>query len=185
VQMLWINLIMHTFAALALASEPPDWSLMKNKPRRPDAFIVTPAMTKTILLVGGIFLALFLILLLGFSASFPLDASTLAGRHNLSLFFTGFVLLQFWNLFNARVFGTERSAFDRLGESKTFLLMAGIILLGQILLVQFGGSMFRVTPLSLGEWITLLIITSPVLWIGEFLRYDKRLRRRPGYWVYS
>ncbi len=184
-QMLWINLIMDTFAALALASEPPDWGLMKERPRAANAFIITPHMKNAILTTGGIFLGLFLVVILGLRSVFPLDAATFEGRHNLTLFFTGFVLLQFWNLINARVFNSERSAFSGLAGSKAFLLMAAVILLGQILLVSWGGEMFRVTPMTAGEWVVLLVITSPALWVGEFLRYNRRLAKRPGYWVYS
>ncbi len=185
VQMLWVNLIMDTFAALALASEPPDWDLMKNQPRAPDAFIITPPMRKFILSVGAAFLALFLIVITVFKNIFPMDAETVQGRHNLTLFFTCFVFLQFWNLFNARVFGSSHSAFHSLQKSRGFMIMALVILVGQILLVQFGGEMFRVTPLPFEQWLICLLITSPVLWIGEIWRLHKRSSSDPDYWVYS
>ncbi len=184
VQMLWVNLIMDTFAALALASEPPDWGLMKNPPRPAGAFIITKPMQRFIFGVGFAFLGLFL-LTLAVSHWFPLDADATGGRHNLTIFFTAFVFLQFWNLWNARVFGTERSAFSHLGASKGFLLMAAVIVLGQILLVHFGGEMFRVTPLSLKEWLAIVVLTSPVLWIGEAWRLHMRSSPNPEYWVYS
>ncbi len=174
VQMLWVNLIMDTFAALALASEPPDWKLMDQPPRRSDAFIITPPMKGMIVGVGLFFLALFIALILGFSGVFPMDGETPVGRHNQTLFFTAFVMLQFWNLFNARAFGTAHSALSRLGGSKGFLVMTLVILVGQILLVQFGGEMFRVTPMSITEWIVVLAITSPVLWVGEISRWVTR-----------
>ncbi len=185
VQMLWVNLIMDTFAALALASEPPDWDLMKNSPRAPDAFIITPPMRKFILSAGLAFLLLFLLAVTAFRSVFSLDPETAVGRHNLTVFFTCFVFLQFWNLFNARVFGSFRSAFHCLRESRGFVMMAGIILLGQILLVQFGGEMFRVTPLGVKEWVLCFVLTSPVLWIGEAWRLHKRSSPNPDYWVYS
>jgi Ca2+-transporting ATPase len=148
---------------------------MKNPPRDPEAFIVTPAMSKFIFTVGGLFLAMFLVLVLGFNKVFPMDAETVTGRHNLSLFFSVFVFLQFWNLFNARMLGQIRSAFSRLSESRMFLLIAVAVAAGQILIVQFGGEVFRTTPLSLREWIWIILGTSPVLWIGELVRLRQRV----------
>ncbi|MDR2391699.1 MAG: calcium-translocating P-type ATPase, PMCA-type [Planctomycetota bacterium] len=173
-QMLWINLIMDTFAALALASEPPDWALMDKPPRKSDAFIVTPGMGRFIFTVGGFFLALFLVLVLGFERVFPMDIATTTGRHNLSIFFSVFVFLQFWNLFNARMLGQTRSAFSRLSESRLFILIVLVIGIGQIMLTQHGGEIFRTVPLSANEWIAIILGTSPVLWIGEIVRGVKR-----------
>ena len=177
-QMLWVNLIMDTFAALALASEPPDWSVMEKPPREPQAFIVTPSMAKFIFTVGGIFLAMFLVLVLGLKHLFPLDAETALGRHNLSIFFSVFVFLQFWNLFNARMLGQNRSAFSRLSESKFFLIILFVIGVGQIVLTQAGGEIFRTVPLSFQEWCLIVIGTSPVLWIGEIIRCFKGLTKK-------
>ena len=174
-QMLWVNLIMDTFAALALASEPPSWSVMKKAPRDPEDFIVTKPMAKNIFLLGGIFIAMFLILVLGFGDVFPMNAETLNGRHNLSIFFSVFVFLQFWNLFNARMLGRVSSAFSHVAENKLFLLIALIVALGQILITQFGGEVFRTTPLSFTEWFWIIIGTSPVLFLGEFLRWRQRV----------
>ncbi|NLC24190.1 MAG: calcium-translocating P-type ATPase, PMCA-type, partial [Oxalobacter sp.] len=176
-QMLWVNLIMDTFAALALASEPPDWRVMKKPPRNPGAFIVTPGMAKFIFTVGGIFLILFLILILGFGNGFPMDANTAEGRHNLSIFFSVFVFLQLWNLFNARMLGQTRSALAQLSDSKMFLLIALTICVGQILITQYGGEIFRTTPLSIREWLWIIAGTSPVLWIGEVFRWHQRMRQ--------
>ncbi len=184
VQMLWVNLIMDTFAALALASEPPDWGLMKNPPRSPGAFIVTPPMLRAILGVGAAFLGFFLVFL-ALGRWISLDPATPAGLHNLTLFFTVFVFLQFWNLWNARVFGSARSAFTNLRASKGFLLMAGIIIVGQVVLVQCGGSMFRVVPLSAFEWFMTFLLTSPVLLIGEAWRLHLRSKDDPSYYRYS
>lgn len=184
VQMLWVNLIMDTFAALALASEPPDWGLMKNQPRKQGASIITGPMRNTILGVGACFLGLFVITMV-FRNYFSLDASTALGRHNLTIFFSAFVFLQFWNLWNARVFGSTRSAFSNLRNSRGFLFMAAVIVVGQLLLVEFGGEMFRVTPLSLKEWVAIIVLTSPVLWIGEIWRAVKRSSNDPDYWRYS
>ncbi len=184
VQMLWVNLIMDTFAALALASEPPDWDLMENAPRGADAFIVTKPMRQCILGVGAAFLALFLAVM-ALQRWIDFDPAGERGRHNLTVFFTAFVFLQFWNLWNARVFGTVHSALRNLRESRGFLLMAGVIVLGQVLLVQFGGEMFRVTPLSAFEWVMAFVLTSPVLWVGEFWRLHLRSRDDPDYYRYS
>ncbi|MDR1038453.1 MAG: cation-translocating P-type ATPase [Deltaproteobacteria bacterium] len=173
-QMLWVNLIMDTFAALALASEPPDWELMKRPPRNPEDFIVTPPMARFIFCLGGFFLALFLVLVLCMKSVFPMNLETELGRHNLSVFFTVFVFLQFWNLFNARMLGSSRSALSNLKASKMFMLVAGVICLGQILMTQFGGEVFRTVPLTLKEWIFIIVLTSPVLWVGELVRLVKR-----------
>ncbi len=185
VQMLWINLIMDTFAALALASEPPDWDLMQNPPRASGASIISRPMAKFILGVGASFLGLFLVVAALLFERFPMNPATTAGRHNLTIFFSVFVFLQFWNLFNARAFGSYHSALSCLRESRGFLAMAAVIAVGQILLVEFGGSMFRVTPLAAGEWAAIIVLTSPVLWIGEIWRMHKRMRSSPDYWVYS
>ncbi|MDR0355789.1 MAG: calcium-translocating P-type ATPase, PMCA-type [Deltaproteobacteria bacterium] len=173
-QMLWVNLIMDTFAALALASEPPDWGVMKKPPRDPKSFIVTPSMAKFIFAVGGAFLFLFLVLVLGMGKIFPMNTETAIGRHNLSVFFTTFVFLQFWNLFNARMLGRVDSALSNLSASKFFLLIVGVIAIGQVLMTQFGGEAFRTEPLKVSEWLLIIIGTSPVLWIGEIVRWRQR-----------
>jgi Ca2+-transporting ATPase len=179
-QMLWVNLIMDTFAALALASEPPDWEVMKKPPRNPESFIVTPSMAKFIFSVGGFFLLLFLILVICLKSVFPMNLETTLGRHNLSVFFTTFVFVQFWNLFNARMLGQTRSSLTRLGESKMFLLIVTVIAIGQICMTQFGGEVFRTVPLSFKEWVVIIVATSPVLWVGEIIRYIKRRGTDPS-----
>jgi Ca2+-transporting ATPase len=173
-QMLWVNLIMDTFAALALASEPPDWGVMRKPPRDPEAFIVTPSMAKFIFAVGGFFLLLFLILTICLKEAFPMNVETPAGLHNLSIFFTAFVFSQFWNLFNARMLGRSASALSNLGESKMFLLIVVVIAIGQILMTQIGGEVFRTVPLSFKEFFLIIVFTSPVLWIGELIRWRRR-----------
>jgi Ca2+-transporting ATPase len=147
---------------------------MRQPPRDPEAFIVTPAMGKFILIVGGLFLAMFLVLALGFKESFPMETETPVGRHNLSIFFNVFVFLQFWNLFNARMLGLNRPAFSRLSESKMFMLIIVAVGIGQILMTQFGGDVFRTVPLSAREWLWIILGTSPVLWIGEIIRWRQR-----------
>ena len=165
-QMLWVNLIMDTFAAMALASLPPTERVMQDKPRSRQAFIISNPMWWSILITGGIFTALLLVVLWHLEkGGMPL--------YDLSLFFTTFVMLQFWNMFNARAFQTGQSAL-RLKGCKGFNFIAGCILIGQILIVTFGGQMFNVTPLSLRHWVMIICGTSVVLWIGEAIRLFRR-----------
>ena len=170
-QMLWVNLIMDTFAAGALASLPPNERVMRDKPRRSGEhgdFIITRPMAYTIFGVGLAFVVVLMGLLLHFHAGSGLSA------HDLSWFFSFFVMLQFWNMFNAKAFMEGTSAFARLGESKSFLLVAAIILVGQYLIVTFGGEMFNVTPLPWRDWGIIIGASSLVLWIGELLRLFRR-----------
>ncbi len=178
-QMLWVNLIMDTFAALALASLPPSSSVMQEKPRSVDESIISKKMAFSIFGVGGIFLALLMGILVYFQhadiaslTELPMAFGDYDGlsAYELSLFFTIFVMLQFWNMFNAKAFMTGKSAFSNMGQSKGFLLIAFVILVGQILIVQFGNEMFNVTPLSFVDWVIIVSATSLVLWIGEIKR---------------
>ncbi len=171
-QMLWVNLIMDTFAALALATEPPHEGVLRRLPRSPEAFIVTPSMARLIFGIGAVFLSILLILL--FTMPGMGDPSSPDHLRSLTIFFSIFVLMQFWNLFNARCLGTNESALLGLFQNKAFLLIAALILLGQIALVQFGGEVFRTVPLSWLDWLFIIVVTSPVLVIGEIIRYRKR-----------
>lgn len=173
-QMLWVNLIMDTFAALALATEPPSWSVMKRAPRHPKDFIISRAMAINIFTIGGFFLVFLIGFLLYLQRGGGIDDTTEAGKYKLSVFFSVFVLLQFWNLFNAKTLGRTGSAFSRLSENKSFLLIAFVILVGQILIVQFGADVFRTVPLSWRDWAIIIASTSVVLWIGEIWRLIKR-----------
>lgn len=168
-QMLWVNLIMDTFAAAALASLPPNKNVMHHKPRKNEDFIITSKMRKSILGVGTIFV-LFLLGLLYFFT----DAAGEISRQNLSRFFSVFVLLQFWNLFNAKAFISGHSAFYQLHKSIGFLITVALILLGQVVIVTFGGDVFRTVPLPASEWLAILGGTSVVLWIGELGRLANR-----------
>jgi len=170
-QMLWVNLIMDTFAALALATEPPNNSVMQQSPRKPEAFIVSPEMAKNIFTVGPIFL----VFLIGFLRYMNVDGSI--SNYELSIFFAVFVMLQFWNLFNARCLGLKQSAFTGLFANKAFVGIAITIFVGQILIIQFGGNVFRTVPLSFTHWITIIGSTSIVLWVGELLRFTQRLKK--------
>ncbi|MDE6267225.1 MAG: calcium-translocating P-type ATPase, PMCA-type [Muribaculaceae bacterium] len=182
-QMLWVNLIMDTFAAMALASLPPSQSVMKEKPRSREAFIINRPMWRSIIGVGGLFFLFLLGLLYYFEhtdltcltqiGSVAMGANTGLTPYELSLFFTIFVFLQFWNMFNARAFATGRSAFHLEGCSG-FVMIALAILGGQILIVTIGGEFFNVVPLRLIDWAIIIGGTSVVLWIGELLRLFKK-----------
>lgn len=169
-QMLWVNLIMDTFAAGALASLPPNPNVMLDKPRDSNAFIVTRSMSWNIILTGVLFVAGLLYILIHFA-----DANGDISRYNLSMFFTIFVMLQFWNMFNAKSFGIGGSAFKGLVKSPGFVLVSLLIVAGQILIVQFGGDAFRTEPLSLADWAIIIASTSIVLWVGEIVRLLKKL----------
>lgn len=172
-QMLWVNLIMDTFAALALASIPPSDDVMKEKPRKGTDFIISKQMRFNILSVG----AAFLVLLLGMIYYYTGDDGVMT-VHNLTIFFTTFVMLQFWNLFNARVFSTNDSAFKGIRKSYGTEIVLLLILAGQFLIVQFGGKVFRTEPLSFNTWVAIFGLTSIVLWVGELLRLFKRLKSK-------
>ena len=178
-QMLWVNLIMDTFAAMALASLPPSESVMDDKPRSRSAFIISRSMWRWIIGTGGIFF-LFLLGLLYYFEHTDITSLSQIGRatfgadrgltpYELSLFFTIFVFLQFWNMFNARAYATGRSALHLEGCSG-FGLTAQIIVIGQILIVTVGGEFFSVVPLRLTDWLIIVAGTSVVLWAGELLR---------------
>ena len=182
-QMLWVNLIMDTFAAMALASLPPSRSVMKEKPRPREAFIINSPMWRSIIRVGGIFFLLLLALLYYFEHTditcltqvghVAMGPNTGLSAYELSLFFTIFVFLQFWNMFNARAFETGRSAFH-FKDCEGFGLIALLILFGQILIVSIGGEFFNVVPLKAIDWVIIIGGTSLVLWIGELLRLFRK-----------
>ncbi len=184
-QMLWVNLIMDTFAAMGLASLPPSASVMREKPRSREAFIINRPMWRAIVGAGGGFF-LFLLGLLYYFEHAEITSLADLGRvsmqaentglsaYELSLFFTIFVFLQFWNMFNARAFETGRSAFH-FKDCGGFGLIALFILVGQILIVEFGGMFFQVEPLRWIDWLLVIGGTSLVLWIGELVRlFGKR-----------
>ena len=174
-QILWINLIMDTFAAMALASLPPSAEVMKSKPRRQTDFILTHRIQWAIIVVGLLMFAP----MLAFLVWCERETGAQAGMdvHELTLFFTTFVMLQWWNLLNAKALGSDHSAFHQLLSDRTLLLVMLLVLVGQWGIVTFGGEMFRVTPLSFKEWGVIILVTSPVLWIGEILRL---LRKSPS-----
>lgn len=173
-QILWVNLIMDTFAAMALASLPPSREVMTERPRRQSDFIISNSMARGIIFCGTAFFVLMLIYLI------IVESHGTAGVdiHELTIFFTTFVMLQFWNLFNAKCLGSHHSAFRRLWADKGLGLVLLIILGGQWFIVTFGGKMFRTVPLSATEWLTIIGATSVVLWFGELWRWGLRLRNK-------
>lgn len=172
-QILWVNLIMDTFAAMALASLPPSREVMKDKPRKQSDFIITPGMGKAILWCGLTFFAAMFVFL------FYCERNGEGGvdRHELTWFFTTFVMLQFWNLFNAKAYASQYTAFHRFLADKGLMLVLLFILAGQWFIVTFGGDMFRTEPLSWKEWLIIFVGTSPVLWIGELIRGISRMKK--------
>lgn len=179
-QMLWVNLVMDTFAAMALASLPPSRKVLEDKPRPRRAFIITPSMTRFIVGVGLLFAAVMIGLLYVFEHSHVDSMASLwhctisrayAGLSpkELSLFFTIFVMLQLWNLFNARAFASGRSALF-LRHCGEFLIIAAVVFVGQILIVTVGGAFFNVVPLSFSDWLWIIGVTSPVFLVGEAVR---------------
>jgi len=178
-QMLWVNIIMDTFAAMALASLPPSKNVMHDSPRQRKAFIINTSMWKSITGIGGMFFFILLVILYYFehtdltcltqTGSLPIGENTGLTGYELSLFFTIFVFLQFWNMFNARAFATGRSALHLKG-CKGFVLIATMIFFGQIAIVELGGQFFNVEPLKLIDWTIIIGTTSLVLWIGEAVR---------------
>ena len=171
-QMLWVNLIMDTFAAMALASIPPSADVMNEKPRKTSDFIISRPMRYNILGVALCFLIVLMAMIVVIK-HLPTEQVPTA----LTIFFTVFVMLQFWNLFNASVFGTNHSVFKDGRHAAGMISVAAIILIGQIIIVEFGGKVFRTVPLSLTEWLYIIGSTSIVLWIGEAWRMIKRIKK--------
>lgn len=171
-QMLWVNIIMDSFAALALASLPADVRVMNDKPRPVSQFIITKPIGRSIVGYG----LAFVITLLGLIAY--ANADGVFSLHELTLFFTFFVLLQFWNLLNAKAYDTGASAFKGLSRCYGVLLVLALILVGQWLIVEFGGAVFRTQPISGKEWFVLMALSSIVLWWGELVRLVERLRAK-------
>ena len=167
-QILWVNLIMDTFAAMALASLPPSREVMNERPRSPQAFIITRGMMHGILTIGGLFF------LFSFALLWYFERIAGVNPTELTIFFTLFVMLQWWNMFNARSLGSHHSAFRRLWACRGFLSVLALVLVGQWLIVTFGGEVFRTVPLSWQTWLYIILGTSPVLWVGEIYRRIKK-----------
>ncbi|MCM1078675.1 MAG: calcium-translocating P-type ATPase, PMCA-type [Bacteroidales bacterium] len=176
-QILWVNIIMDTFAALALSSLPPSCEVMAEKPRCQTDFILSMPIIRGIVVTGLLMFAVMFAYLIYCEYGFDFFGGDTnhAGvdPHELTRFFTVFVMLQWWNLFNARCIGSRHSAFRRLWASRSFCLVLLVILAGQWLMVSYGGAMFRCVPLSVSDWIWIFVLTSPVLWAGEIYRRAK------------
>ena len=172
-QMLWVNLIIDTFASMALASLPPSKLVMLDKPRNSKSFILVPEMLRSIALLGISFTAILLGMLYYMKSS-----GQEIDSYELCIFFTFFVFLQFWNLFNAKAFFTNRSAFANMKQSTGFVIALLIIGLGQFIIVQFGGNVFRTEPLSLTTWIAILATSSIPLIAGEAFRLIKKVANK-------
>ena len=170
-QILWVNLIMDTFAALALASLPPSHEVMKEKPRKASDFIINKSIGFGILFCGIVFFLVMFALLVYCERRGKGGVDV----HELTMFFTTFVMIQFWNLFNAKALMSHHTAFRHFLKDKGMILVLVLVLVGQWIIVTFGGEMFRTTPLSLHEWLLIIGSTSIVLWVGEIWRALKRM----------
>lgn len=170
-QILWVNLIMDTFAALALASLPPSHEVMKDKPRKASDFIINKSIGFGILFCGIVFFLVMFALLVYCERRGKGGVDV----HELTMFFTTFVMIQFWNLFNAKALMSHHTAFRHFLKDKGMILVLVLVLVGQWIIVTFGGEMFRTTPLSLHEWLLIIGSTSVVLWVGELWRTFKRM----------
>lgn len=170
-QILWVNLIMDTFAALALASLPPSHEVMKDKPRKASDFIINKSIGFGILFCGIVFFLVMFALLVYCERRGKGGVDVL----ELTMFFTTFVMIQFWNLFNAKALMSHHTAFRHFLKDKGMILVLVLVLVGQWIIVTFGGEMFRTTPLSLHEWLLIIGSTSVVLWVGELWRAFKRM----------
>lgn len=170
-QILWVNLIMDTFAALALASLPPSHEVMKDKPRKASDFIINKSIGFGILFCGIVFFLVMFALLVYCERRGKGGVDV----HELTMFFTTFVMIQFWNLFNAKALMRHHTAFRHFLKDKGMILVLVLVLVGQWIIVTFGGEMFRTTPLSLHEWLLIIGSTSVVLWVGELWRAFKRM----------
>ena len=188
-QMLWVNLIMDTFAALAFASLPPSMEVMKNKPRRSTDFILSRDMIYRILSTG----ILFMVILFGlmqcfrnndiksisylveypgtfFASMFDFGGNGEFTPVELSMFFSVFVFFQIWNLFNAKAFKSGHTAFFNIKGSKVFFMVVVGIIIGQIAIVTFGGKMFSVVPLTLENWAYIFATTSLIMIVPAILK---------------
>ena len=170
-QILWVNIIMDTFAALALASLPPSHEVMKDKPRKASDFIINKSIGFGILFCGIVFFLVMFALLVYCERRGKGGVDV----HELTMFFTTFVMIQFWNLFNAKALMSHHTAFRHFLKDKGMMLVLVLVLVGQWIIVTFGGEMFRTTPLSLHEWLLIIGSTSVVLWAGELWRTFKRM----------
>jgi len=164
IQLLWINIIMDSLAALALCSESPHPALMEKKPIPRTSSVLTPYMIRAILCTAFVYI---IVGIGGIIFGLPYMNSP---AEQATAFFTGFVLAQVWNGINCRGINGIMPSFIR-GNPAFFVIMGSIILI-QFLIVQFGGAVFGTVPLSVFQWIVLLLGTLPVLLIWPALRWN-------------
>ncbi len=176
-QLLWINVIMDTFAAIALCSEPPRPGLMRLPPKKRDENILTKEMLRTIGTTAVFFIVVMMALLVGMKhgawfagTSAKSDAFPELTVRQVSIFFTVYVLFQVWNEINCRSLVPEESGLRGLSSNPIFLAIIGTIVLGQVLIVTFGGEVFKVEPLSLPDWLVITAATASVLGFAEVAR---------------
>ena len=179
-QFLWINLVMDALAAIALASEPADEKVLYDKPRNREEFIINPSLIKAIFGFGGFVWLVCTFVLWGMNNMDKINAwgvpciSKFFSSMNLTIFFAAYMILNWWNMFNARVIGKDKSLFDGLGKNKKFSGIMVLILVVTILVVQIGGDVFRTEPLSWKTWGWILLVTSPVVVVRELYYTLKR-----------
>ena len=183
-QLLWINVIMDTFAAIALCSEPPRAGLMLMKPKRRDESIVTPSMLNTIFTTGGFFVAVMLTLLIGMtyygwfaegSGANPVGWTfNPLNVRQVAIFFTVYVFFQVWNQINCRSLTPDVSGLWGLHRNPLFLVIASLTVVGQILIVTFGGAIFAVEPLAVTDWLVIAGTTASVLVFAEVARLVRK-----------
>ena len=172
-QFLWINLVMDALAAIALASEPADEAVLLDKPRDRKEFIVNRSLGKAIFGFGGFVALLCMFVLWGMSHKDIINnwgapfLSKFFAHIDLTIFFAGYMILNWWNMFNARVIGKNKSLFDGLARNPKFYGIMILILVVTVVMVQIGGDVFRTEPLSWKTWMWILIATSPVVIVRE------------------
>ncbi len=180
-QLLWINVIMDTFAAIALCSEPPREGLMRKRPKRRDENILTREMLVTIFMTAAFFVVIMLTLLLGMKHANWFDAektTPFLTTRQITIFFTAYVFFQVWNQINCRSLSPEESGLHRLFENPQFLAIASLTVIGQVLIVNFGGKVFSVEPLTILDWVVIASTTASVLVFAEVARRVRLAARK-------
>uniref|UniRef100_A0A669DAT4 Calcium-transporting ATPase n=1 Tax=Oreochromis niloticus TaxID=8128 RepID=A0A669DAT4_ORENI len=189
VQMLWVNLIMDTFASLALATEPPTESLLKRKPYGRNKPLISSTMTKNILGHGVYQLIIIFTLLFVGEQIFDIDSGRNAPLHSppsehYTIIFNTFVMMQLFNEINARKIHGERNVFDGIFRNPIFCSIVFGTFAVQIVIVQFGGKPFSCQPLDLEKWMWCVFLGLGELVWGQVIATipNSRLRflRRAG-----
>ncbi|MBQ1940230.1 MAG: cation-translocating P-type ATPase, partial [Alistipes sp.] len=168
-QILWVNIIMDTFAAMAFSSLPPSKEVMQERPRRHSDFIVSKNMAWMIFGIGGVMVAVLLAMLLHW------EVPTLP---QLTYFFSIFIFMQFWNMLNAKAFESGHSGFTHWKGCGEFVAIMGLIALGQYIIVELGGDIFRTEPLMALEWVLVIVPTMLIAVGGNLIIYLFRRYKR-------